>query len=80
MQKMTFQNINLVPSVNIYFHRKFCRYVNVPRELCQVAPSIHLFLTHSIMHNHITRILTKNMKYVQWRECITKRLQDKTYN
>lgn len=59
MQKMTFQNINLLPSVNISCYSQFCRYVNVPQEPYQVAPSIHLFLSHSIMHNHITRISTK---------------------
>lgn len=74
MQKMTFQNINLVPSVNISCYSQFCRYVRIPQEPCQVAPSIHLYLSRSTMHNHITGISTEKIKYVQRRECITKRL------
>jgi hypothetical protein len=48
------------PSINISFYGQFCRYVNVPQGRCQVAPSIHLFLYHSIMHNHLMRKSTQS--------------------
>ena len=50
----------LVPSINISFYSQFCRYVNVPQGRCQVAPSIHLFLSRSIKHNHLMRNSTQS--------------------
>lgn len=71
---MTLQNINLVPCINISCYIQFCRYVNVPQEPYQVAPSIHLFLSRSVMHNHIMRSSTQKLK---WSTCIISSLQMK---
>ena len=60
VQKMTLQKFYLVPSINISFYSQFCRYVNVPQGRCQVAPSIHLFLSRSIKHNHLMRNSTQS--------------------